>query len=94
MSALTVHEVILLVLDNDRDLLERLCDAELVPRDPEAQRPEHAEIARLVRTLTDELEVNWAGVEVILRLRDELVATRQQIRELLVLLREGDHGAR
>jgi hypothetical protein len=94
MSARTVHEVILLVLGDDRDLLERLRDAELVPRDPEALRPEHAEVARLVRTLTDELDVNWEGVEVILRLRDELVATRDQIRELLALLRGGDHEAR
>jgi hypothetical protein len=94
MSGRTVHETILLVLGDDRDLLERLCDAELVPRDRDALRPEHAEVARLVRTLTDELEVNWEGVEVILRLRDELVATRHQIRELLVLLRDGDHGAR
>jgi hypothetical protein len=94
MSARTVHETILLVLDDDRDLLERLREAELVPRDPAALRPEHAEIARLVRTLLVELDVNWEGVEVILRLRAELMATRVQIRELLAVLRGDDHAGR
>ena len=31
--------------------------------------------------------VNWAGAEVILRMRSELVATRRQVTELLVLLK-------
>jgi hypothetical protein len=34
-----------------------------------------------------ELEVNWPGVEVVLRLRTELVETRRQVHELSAVLR-------
>jgi hypothetical protein len=39
-----------------------------------------------VGTLVHELDVNWAGAEVILRMRSQLVATQVQVTELLVLL--------
>ncbi len=34
------------------------------------------------RTLVHELEVNWAGVDIILRLRQQLATARQRIAEL------------
>ncbi|HVV85173.1 MAG TPA: chaperone modulator CbpM [Kofleriaceae bacterium] len=36
----------------------------------------------VARTLVRELDVDWAGVEVILRLLDELAAARRRIAEL------------
>lgn len=81
------RSALLAILEGDDALLARLHDAGLVPADDEALLPEHAETARLVRTLVHELEVNWEGAEIILRLRSELVATRRQVGELVVLLR-------
>jgi hypothetical protein len=37
--------------------------------------------------LVSELEVNWAGVEVALHMRAQLVATQQQLAELAALVR-------
>lgn len=48
----------------------------------------HGELerARLVALLTQELEVNLAGAEVILRMRDEMIAMRRQFDEILANL--------
>jgi hypothetical protein len=83
-----LHQTLLALLEGDDELLEQLCEAGLVPRDEEELLPEHAETARVVCTLVRELEVNWAGVEIILRMRGELVETRRQVAELVVLLRD------
>lgn len=59
-----------------------------MPRDEAAVAPEHFETTRVVRTLVHELEVNWAGVEVVLNTRAQLVATRRQLDELAALVRQ------
>ena len=56
-----------------------LDDVEVISR-------EELERARLVALLTQELEVNLAGAEVILRMRDEIIAMRRQFDEILVNL--------
>ncbi|HKP57293.1 MAG TPA: hypothetical protein VJV78_11265 [Polyangiales bacterium] len=83
----TLKQSLELLLAGDRELYVQLCDAGLVPREDEALAPEHLETARVVRTLVHELEVNWAGVEVVLRMRSQLVATRRQLDELASLVR-------
>ncbi len=94
MSERTLHQTILVLLEDDTDLLEQMRDADLLPRDEAALLPEHAETARVVQTLLQELEIPWEGVEVILRMRDELLATRRQLGDLLSLLRGDDHDGR
>jgi hypothetical protein len=75
------------LLAGDRELYLQLCEAGLVPREDDELAPEHLETARVVRTLVHELEVNWAGVEVVLHMRAQLVATRRQMGELAELVR-------
>lgn len=79
---------LLVLLHGDDSLFELLCEEGHLERDVERFTHEQAEVARVVGTLIHELDVNWAGAEVILRMRSELVATRLQMAELLVLLRE------
>lgn len=81
-----------LLLAGDQELYAQLCEAELVPRDEAALAPEHLETVRVARTLVRELEVNWAGVEIVLRMRSELVATRKQLGELAALVRRMQSG--
>ena len=76
------------LLAEDDELHARLRDAGWVPADDAALAPEHLETARVVHTLVHELEVNWPGVEVIVRMRSELVATQRQVSELAALLRK------
>jgi hypothetical protein len=89
MSRNIQRATLLAILEGDDALLARVQDAGLVPADDEALLPEHAETARVVHTLVHELEVNWEGVEIILRIRRELVATRRQVGDLLGFLRDG-----
>jgi len=75
------------LLAGDRELYALLCEAGLVPHDETALVPEHLETARVAWTLMHELELNWAGVEVVLHMRSRLVATRRQLDELASLVR-------
>jgi hypothetical protein len=75
------------LLAGDAELYAQLCEAGLVPRDERAPAPEHLEMVRVARTLVQELEVNWAGVEIVLRMRTELLSTRRQIEQLAAVLR-------
>jgi hypothetical protein len=87
MTPPNLRETLEQLLSGDRELYAQLCEAGLVPRDDSALAPEHLETARVVRTLVHELEVNWAGVEVVLHMRSQLVATRRQMNELAELVR-------
>lgn len=86
MSREIVRTTVLALLQGDESLYDQLCAEGLLPRDESALSHQHLELARVVYTLTRELEVNWAGVEIVLRMRSELIASRQQVSELLELL--------
>lgn len=88
MTVPTLRERLLELLANDEQLYAQLCDAGLVPRVDSELSPDHLETARVVATLVHELEINWPGVEVVLRLRTELLATRRQVAALAELMRE------
>jgi MerR family transcriptional regulator/heat shock protein HspR len=47
---------------------------------------EDADRIRVIRLLTQELEVNLPGVEVILHMRDDMLAMQQQFDEILATL--------
>lgn len=87
MTPPNLRETLERLLAGDRELYAQLRDAGLVPREDSELAPEHLETARVVRTLVHELEVNWAGVEVVLQMRSQLVATRRQLSELAELVR-------
>lgn len=77
---------VLALLDNDEELLSYARRAQLFTYHPEGISEEDVETLRVLRVLVRELEVNWAGAEVALRLRDELLATQRQLHELLAIL--------
>lgn len=83
-----IHSVILQVLENDADLLRELRAHGVLPLHDDELATEHVEIARVSYTLVRELDVNWAGVEIVLRMRSELIGARAQVAALLSLLRE------
>lgn len=77
---LTLAEL-LEVLGGDEPFLEEAREAGLIG-DAERYDVVVVERVRVARTLVRELEVNWPGVEVVLRLREELAVTRQQMQRL------------
>ncbi len=75
-------------LEGDREVVDRLLGAGLLVRTESGVfSAEDAEVARVARTLVRELEVNWEGIEVILQMRSELLATRRQLVEVVEYLR-------
>lgn len=89
MSRRVTRTEVLALVGGDEDLLRLLCSEGLLPQ----RTPYHLEdleSARLVHTLMHELDVNLAGVEIILRMRGELLDVRRQVSDLLELLRQ--HG--
>lgn len=81
-------KVVLDVLENDSETLQLLYDHGILRRDAAGFARQEVEMARVARTLLRELEVNWEGTEIILRLRTELLATRRQMAQLLELMRQ------
>jgi hypothetical protein len=85
MSDRLTIEALLALLENDRELVDTMFRLGLLERRPELQ-PDEVEQVYVTRTLVRHLEVNWPGVEIILRMRRELVDTRRQVADLLELL--------
>jgi hypothetical protein len=81
MSRYTYQHLVEL-LDGDNELIARLVEeGEIVTRDDDVVLVDVDRVL-LARTLVRELEVDWPGVEIILRMRDDLVAARRRIAEL------------
>ncbi|MFM2416225.1 MAG: hypothetical protein RL385_948 [Pseudomonadota bacterium] len=83
-----LRTTILALLDGDEAFFVELQRKGFLPQDEEALGEDHLELARVTHNLVCELDVNWEGAEIVLRMRAELIATRRQVAELLALLRE------
>ena len=77
------YKHLLELVDGDDELIARLVEeGEIVRRADGDIVTVDVERVLVARTLLRELEVDWNGIEVILRLREELVAARRRIAEL------------
>ena len=77
------YQHLLELVDGDDELIARLVEeGEIVRRDDGDIVTVDVERVLVARTLLRELEVDWNGIEVILRLREELVSARRRIAEL------------
>ena len=93
MSELWRIEQVLELVEGDVDLIEQLYASGICKKRVEGFLPEEVEAARVAYTLVRELEVNWPGVEIILRLRQELLETRRQVADLLETARRARRAA-
>lgn len=77
------YQHLLELVDGDDELIARLVEeGEIVRRDDGDIVRVDVERVLVARTLYRELEIDWNGIEVILRLRDELAAARKRIEQL------------
>ena len=82
MTRFTYNHLLELV-EGDDELIARLVEeGEIVRRDDGDIVTVDVERVLVAHTLLRELEVDWNGIEVILRLREELVNARRRIAEL------------
>ena len=85
------YQHLLELVDGDDELIARLVEVgEIVRRDDGDIVTVDVERVLVARTLYRELEVDWNGIEVILRLRDELATARKRIAELERGVRDKD----
>ncbi|HEY6032711.1 MAG TPA: hypothetical protein VIV58_00590, partial [Kofleriaceae bacterium] len=77
------YQHLLELVDGDDELIARLVEeGEIVRRDDGDIVRVDVERVLVARTLYRELEIDWNGIEVILRLRDELADARKRIEQL------------
>ena len=80
------------ILGNDEEIVLRLVEEGLIMDRPDGFERRDIERALVTRTLVRELDVNWAGVEVILLMREQLRATQLQVAEMLSALRASNRS--
>lgn len=73
---------LLRLLEGDRELLHILSEVGIIDENAPGFAPDEVEVILISRTLVRELEVNGPGVDVILRLRKQLLLTRKRLAEL------------
>lgn len=76
------YQRLLDLLGGDQELIVRLIEEGEIERRDEIMAVVDLDRVLIARTLVRELEIDWSGVEVILRLLRELAAARRQIAEL------------
>jgi hypothetical protein len=80
MTRFTYHHLVALV-DDDHELIARLVEDGVIEPRGDDRALVDIDSVLAARTLR-ELEVDWSGIAIILRLRDELAAARRRIAEL------------
>ena len=81
MTRVTYAALVTLV-DGDVDLIEHLVEEGLIERRGDDRALVDVDRVLVAHTLWRELEIEWPGIEVILRLRDALLAAQRRIGEL------------
>jgi len=94
MSQRITIEQLIQILGGDREMINTLIERGVIDENPEAgYSPEQVERALVSYTLVHELDVNFEGVEVILHMRERMLATQRQFCDVLdELRRRRDRG--
>ena len=80
MTRLTYQHLLELV-EGDDELLVRLVEEGIIERGDDVV-PVDVDAVLLARTLWRDLQVEWPGIEIILRLTAQLAEARRRLREL------------
>jgi len=70
------------LVEGDRELIVQLVEHGLIEARDEDRALVNVEQVLVARTLWRDLEIDWPGIEVILRLLDDLAGARRRIAEL------------
>jgi len=81
MTARFTYAHLVELVDDDHELIARLIDEGVIEEREGEQVLVDVDDVLVARTLR-ELEVDWSGIAIILRLVDELAAARKRIAEL------------
>lgn len=84
------YEELLALVGGDRELIARMLEEGMIEERADDRAMVDVDRVLVARTLWRDLEIEWPGIEVILRLVDELAAARQRIAELEAKLADRD----
>jgi hypothetical protein len=76
------YQHLVALVNGDDELIVRLVEEGVIERRGDDRVLVDVDRVLLARTLLRDLEIDWPGVEVILRLHDELGAARRRIADL------------
>lgn len=83
---MTYHKVtreqLIAIVEGDHELIGLLLREGVIEQRDDGWAADEVDRVLACRTLVRELEVNWAGVDIILRLRQELAVARRRIADL------------
>jgi hypothetical protein len=87
------YQHLLDLVDGDRELIARLVEEGVIEQNDDAVAVVDLDSVLVARTLVRELDIDWPGVDVILRLLRELAEARRRIAELeqTVTAKSRDH---
>ena len=88
MSARYTYQRLVDLVGGDEELIERLLEEGEIDRISDDMAIVNIDRVLVAQTLVRELEIDWAGVDVILRLQEELGAARRRIAQLEAELAE------
>lgn len=75
------YQHLLELVDGDHELIVRLIEEGLIERRDDVVNAD-VDVVLLARTLWRDLEVDWPGIEIIVRLTAQLAAARRRVQEL------------
>jgi hypothetical protein len=81
-AARLTYQHLLDLVDGDAELIARLIEEGVIERRESVAVVVDVDRVLIARTLVRELEIDWPGVELILRLLADLAAARRRIAEL------------
>ena len=76
------YQQLITLVEGDDELIARLVDEGLIERTSGDLVLVDVDRVLVARTLWRDLAIDWSSIELVLRLREELAAARQQIVEL------------
>jgi hypothetical protein len=82
MTTRFTYQALIELVEGDEELIVRLVDEGLIERRDDDRVLVDIDRVLVARTLWRDLDVDWNGIEVILRMREELLYARRQIAEL------------
>ena len=89
MTTRFTYQQLLALVEGDQELIANLVEQGIIERRDDDRVVVDVDRVLVARTLWRDLELDWAAIDVILRLRDQLVEARRRIAELEARLGRG-----
>lgn len=82
MTTRSTYQALVTLVEGDTELIGHLVDEGVIELGADDVAVVDVDLVLVARTLWRDLEIDWPGIDVILRMRDELAHARQRIAEL------------